>query len=134
MDESAQLVYRFITQAEIVILTIVMNNVLVKYGAQSAYGEDIPMTAMGIAMKVNSVLTNIIAGIAIGGQPIISFNYGAKQYDRVKKTYKTCVIAAVLVSTVAFLSFQLIPEYISGILETKANCTPHLLARHSEFI
>ena len=105
----------FITQAEIVILTIVMNNVLVKYGAQSAYGEDIPMTAMGIAMKVNSVLTNIIAGIAIGGQPIISFNYGAKQYDRVKKTYKTCVIAAVLVSTVAFLSFQLIPEYISGI-------------------
>ena len=105
----------FITQAEIVILTIVMNNVLVKSGAQSAYGEDIPMTAMGIAMKVNSVLTNIIAGIAIGGQPIISFNYGAKQYDRVKKTYKTCVIAAVLVSTVAFLSFQLIPEYISGI-------------------
>ena len=85
MDESAQLVYRFITQAEIVILTIVMNNVLVKYGAQSAYGEDIPMTAMGIAMKVNSVLTNIIAGIAIGGQPIISFNYGAKQYDRVKE-------------------------------------------------
>lgn len=105
----------FITQAEIVILTIVMNNVLVKYGAQSVYGEDIPMTAMGIAMKVNSVLTNIIAGIAIGGQPIISFNYGAKQYDRVKKTYKTCVIAAVIVSAIAFLGFQLIPEYISGV-------------------
>lgn len=92
-----------------------MNNVLVKYGAQSAYGEDIPMTAMGIAMKVNSVLTNIIAGIAIGGQPIISFNYGAKKYDRVKKTYKTCVIAAIIVSAVAFLGFQLIPEQISGI-------------------
>ncbi len=105
----------FITQAEIVILTIVMNNVLVKYGAQSAYGEDIPMTAMGIAMKVNSVLTNIIAGIAIGGQPIISFNYGAKKYDRVKKTYKTCVIAAVIVSAIAFLGFQFIPEHISGI-------------------
>ena len=105
----------FITQAEIVILTIVMNNVLVKYGVQSIYGEDIPMTAMGIAMKVNSVLTNIIAGIAIGGQPIISFNYGARQYSRVKKTYKTCVIAAVIVSTIAFLGFQLIPEHISGI-------------------
>ena len=105
----------FITQAEIVILTIVMNNVLVKYGAQSVYGEDIPMTAMGIVMKVNSVLTNIIAGIAIGGQPIISFNYGAKKYDRVKKTYKTCVIAAVIVSAIAFLGFQLIPERISRI-------------------
>ena len=40
---------------------------LVKYGAMSKYGEDIPMTAIGIVMKVNSVLTNIIAGIAIGG-------------------------------------------------------------------
>lgn len=105
----------FITQAEIVILTIVMNNVLVKYGAQSVYGEDIPMTAMGIAMKVNSVLTNVIAGIAIGGQPIISYNYGAKQYDRVKKTYKTCVIAAIIVSAIAFLGFQLFPEQIAGI-------------------
>lgn len=105
----------FITQAEIVILTIVMNNVLVKYGAQSVYGEDIPMTAIGIAMKVNSVLTNIIAGIAIGGQPIISFNYGAKEYSRVKQTYKTCLIAAIIVSAAAFFCFQLIPEYISGI-------------------
>ncbi|MBO5199435.1 MAG: MATE family efflux transporter [Lachnospiraceae bacterium] len=105
----------FITQAEIVILTIVMNNVLVKYGAESIYGEDIPMTAMGIVMKVNSVLTNIIAGIAIGGQPIISYNYGAKQYGRVEKTYRTCVIAAIIVSAVAFLGFQLIPEQISGI-------------------
>ncbi|MCM1061145.1 MAG: MATE family efflux transporter [Eubacterium sp.] len=105
----------FITQAEIVILTIVMNNVLVKYSAQSVYGEDIPMTTIGIAMKVNSVLTNIIAGIAIGGQPIISFNYGAKQYGRVKETYKTCVIAAIIVSAIAFFCFQIIPEYISGI-------------------
>lgn len=105
----------FITQMEIVILTIVMNNVLVKYGAQSIYSEDIPMTVTGIAMKVNSVLTNIIAGIAIGGQPIISYNYGAKKYDRVKKTYKTCLIAAVIVSSVAFLGFQLIPEQIASI-------------------
>ncbi|MBD5103647.1 MAG: MATE family efflux transporter [Ruminococcaceae bacterium] len=105
----------FITQAEIVLLTAVMNNVLVKYGAQSVYGEDIPMTAIGIVMKVNSVLVNIIAGIAIGGQPIISFNYGAKKYDRVKKTLKILSISAIIVSGIAFLGFQLIPEKISGI-------------------
>lgn len=105
----------FITQAEIVILTAVMNNVLVKYGAMSKYGEDIPMTAIGIVMKVNSVLTNIIAGIAIGGQPIISFNYGARQYGRVKQTFKLLTISAVIVSGVAFLCFQFIPETISGI-------------------
>lgn len=105
----------FITQMEIVILTAVMNNVLVKYGAMSKYGEDIPMTAIGIVMKVNSVLTNIIAGIAIGGQPIISFNYGAKQFSRVKKTFKILVASAVVVSGIAFLCFQLIPATISGI-------------------
>lgn len=105
----------FITQAEIVILTAVMNNVLVKYGAMSKYGEDIPMTAIGIVMKVNSVLTNIIAGIAIGGQPIISFNYGAKQFGRVKKTFKILTVTAVVVSGIAFLCFQLIPDTISGI-------------------
>lgn len=105
----------FITQAEIVILTAVMNNVLVKYGAMSKYGEDIPMTAIGIVMKVNSVLTNIIAGIAIGGQPIISFNYGAKQFGRVKKTFKILTVTAVVVSGIAFLCFQLVPETISGI-------------------
>lgn len=105
----------FITQAEIVILTAVMNNVLVKYGALSKYGEDIPMTAIGIVMKVNSVLTNIIAGIAIGGQPIISFNYGARQFGRVKQTFKILTISAIVVSGIAFLCFQLIPETISGI-------------------
>lgn len=105
----------FITQAEIVVLTAVMNNVLVKYGAMSKYGEDIPMTAIGIVMKVNSVLTNIIAGIAIGGQPIISFNYGAKKYDRVRKTFKILAVSAVIVSGIAFLGFQLIPDKISGI-------------------
>lgn len=105
----------FITQAEIVVLTAVMNNVLVKYGAMSKYGEDIPMTAIGIVMKVNSVLTNIIAGIAIGGQPIISFNYGARQFDRVKKTFKILSVSAVIVSGIAFLGFQFMPETISGI-------------------
>lgn len=105
----------FITQAEIVILTAVMNNVLVKYGAMSKYGEDIPMTAIGIVMKVNSVLTNIIAGIAIGGQPIISFNYGAKKFNRVKETFKILTVSAVIVSGIAFLCFQLIPKTISGI-------------------
>lgn len=105
----------FITQAEIVLLSAVMNNVLKKYGAQSIYGEDIPQTAVGIVMKVNSVLTNIISGIAIGGQPIISYNYGAGNYDRVKKTFKVLSVTAIIVSGIAFLCFQLIPDKISAI-------------------
>ncbi|MDE5898700.1 MAG: MATE family efflux transporter [Treponemataceae bacterium] len=105
----------FITQAEIVLLSAVMNNTLKKYGANSVYGDTIPQTAIGIVMKVNSVLINIISGIAIGGQPIISFNYGAKNYDRVKKTFWILTVAALIVSGIAFLLFQIFPRQISGI-------------------
>ena len=57
----------FIVQAAIVLFTAIMNNTLVKYGALTKYGSDIPVSAMGIVMKVNAILINIIVGISIGG-------------------------------------------------------------------
>ena len=39
-------------------------------------------------MKINMILTSIIIGIAAGSQPIVGFNYGARNYDRVKQTLK----------------------------------------------
>ncbi len=54
-------------------------------------------------------------GISQGCQPIVGFNYGAKNYDRVKKTYKTAAIAVTLISGVAFLCFQIFPRHIISI-------------------
>ena len=68
----------FIVQAAIVLFTAVMINVLVKYGAETKYGSDIPISAMGIVMKVNAIIINVIVGISIGGQPLISYSYGAR--------------------------------------------------------
>lgn len=96
----------FITQAAIVVVMAVTNNLLAKYGAQSVYGAEIPITALGITMKVNQIMISILVGIAAGAQPIIGYNYGSKQIDRVKKTLKWTIISATVVTIICFLIFQ----------------------------
>ncbi len=74
----------FITQFAITIVMALTNNLLAVYGAQSVYGAEIPLTATGIVMKVNQIMISILSGIATGTQPIIGFNYGARNFTRVK--------------------------------------------------
>ena len=64
-----------------------------------------------------------ILGIAQGCQPITSFNYGAKQYGRVRETYKRAVLYATLFSVAAFLCFQLFPRQILRINAIKTTNT-----------
>lgn len=105
----------FITQMSIVILISVQNNLLSKYGELSKFGADIPITVLGIVMKISQILNSIILGISVGSQPIIGFNYGAKNYDRVKKTIKIVITLSVIVSSTAFILFQLIPDKLIAI-------------------
>lgn len=100
----------FITQMAIVIVMAFENNLLGKYGAESEFGSEIPITVLGIVMKISQILNSIVIGIAAGAQPIIGYNYGAEKYDRVKKTLKTVLGLSVAVSTVAFILFQTIPD------------------------
>lgn len=93
----------FITQFAITIVMALTNNLLAKYGAQSVYGAEIPLTATGIVMKVNQIMIAILLGIATGTQPIIGYNYGAKSYHRVKKALEISLIASEIVSVAAFL-------------------------------
>ena len=88
----------------------VENNLLGKYGEQSKYGAEIPITVIGIVMKINQILNSIIIGIAVGSQPILGYNYGARKFDRVKETLKIVVGLSVVISTVAFILFQTIPD------------------------
>ncbi len=86
------------------------NNLLGKYGANSKYGAEIPITVLGIVMKINQILNSIIIGIAAGSQPIFGYNYGARKYDRVKKALKIVLGSSVIISTIAFILFQTIPD------------------------
>jgi len=94
---------------------IVMNNTLVHYGEQSVYGRDIPLACVGIISKVNVIFSSIILGISQSCQPIFGFNFGAGNYNRVKKTFKVAIIAVTLISVIAFLSYQIFPRQLIRI-------------------
>ena len=100
----------FITQMSIVCVMTAENNLLGKYGAESKFGAEIPITVLGIVMKISQILNSIIIGIAAGSQPIFGYNYGARKYDRVKQTLKIVLGSSVVISTIAFILFQTIPD------------------------
>lgn len=105
----------FITQMSFVFVMAVENNLLAKYGNESKFGSEIPITVLGIVMKISQILNSIIIGIAAGAQPILGYNYGAGKYDRVKKTLKTVLGLGVIISTIAFILFQTIPDKLISI-------------------
>lgn len=111
----------FITQLAIVVVAILCNIQLAKYGALSKYGADIPIAIIGIQSKIFTVVLNLVVGIVLGCQPIISFNMGAKKYDRVKELYRKimgCTIAIGLVFTALFV---LAPNFVIGLFGVPSN-------------
>lgn len=105
----------FINQLAMMIVQIVLNNFLRKYGGMSEFGESIPIACAGIIMKVNQIVFAIIIGIGQGTQPIESYNYGAKKYKRVKEAYKLAVVTCAVISVVAFALFQVFPREILSL-------------------
>lgn len=99
-------------QLAIMIVQIVMNKSLTYYGALSVYGESIPLACAGIITKINQVYFSVVIGLSQGVQPIASFNYGAKQYDRVKRVYSLAMKCGLIVSIAAFALFQILPRQI----------------------
>lgn len=102
----------FITQIAITVVIIVLNQTLAKYGAKSKYGSDIPLSALGIVMKVNQIINSIVIGLAAGAQPIIGFNFGAQKYERVLQTYGFAVKVGLGITAIGTLIFQLCPQVI----------------------
>lgn len=102
-------------QLAMMVVQIVMNKSLKYYGARSVYGESIPLACSGIIAKVNMVFFSFIIGISQGLQPIVSYNYGAKKYDRVKRAYLTAVSVGCALSVLAFCMFQIFPRPIIAL-------------------
>jgi putative MATE family efflux protein len=104
-----------LNQIAICAVQITMNNSLRHYGALSIYGEDIPIAAFGVVMKVNSIFLSIFIGVAQGTQPIIGYNYGAGKYDRSKAVCRIASIICVVCAAVGTFAFQVFPEYILSV-------------------
>ena len=105
----------FITQATILVLFVFMNNMMTKFGAMSKYGADIPLSVYGVISKINSLYISFVLGVSIGAQPIIGFNYGAGNLERVKETLRKVLTINFVVGIIFNLIFILFPEQIAGI-------------------
>lgn len=108
----------FFNQIAMMLVQIISNNLLRHYGALSVYGEAIPLACAGIVMKVNQVYFSIVIGLGQGSQPIESFNYGAKKYDRVRKAYGFALTTGGCIGMLAFILFQAFPREILSLFGT----------------
>lgn len=98
-----------LTQLSIVVITVINNILLVKYGARSAYGADIPLAAFVVIMKLFQIVLNVAIGIAAGAQPIVGYNYGAKNYGRVRELLKLMIKWTVIVGLICMVLFEAVP-------------------------
>ena len=104
----------FIMQASESVVTICFNSSLLHYGGDIAVG------AMTILTSVMQFAMLPLQGIAQGSQPIASYNYGAKNADRVKKTFRLLVITCLTYSTLLWATVQIIPKVFVSIFTSDA--------------
>ena len=94
----------FIMQASESIVAVCFNSSLLRYGGDIAVGT------MTILTSVMQFAMLPLQGIAQGSQPISSYNYGAQNADRVKKTFRLLVITCLTYSVIFWIIVQLIPK------------------------
>lgn len=101
-----------VNQIAILVVTVVLNNLFKYYGALSVYGSNIPISASGIAVKLVGIFVSVAVGLGQGLQPIVGFNYGAGQYDRVRECMSKAMIAIVIMGTLVEACFQIFPRQL----------------------
>ena len=102
-------------QIAMTIVQIALNKSLTYYGALSVYGEAIPLACAGIITKVNQIFFSVIIGLSQSIQPIASFNYGARQYSRVRQVYYLAIRIGFVISILSFAAFQLFPRQLISL-------------------
>ena len=111
----------FVTQMTILVIVLVSNRMLVRYGAVSQYGVDIPIAVMGIENKVFTVVINIVVGIVLGCQPVIGYNIGARNYARVRRLFRQILLCTTIVGVAATLLFVLAPHMVVRMFGVPTN-------------
>ena len=91
------------------IVVIFINNALKRTGG------DISIGAYGIINRVLMLFVMIVNGFNQGMQPIVGFNYGARQFDRAIKTLKLVIVCAVCITTTGFILGHFFPNLVAGL-------------------
>ena len=85
------------------------------------FGGDVAVGAMTVLTSINQLVTMPLSGICQGGQPLISYNYGAKKFDRVKEAFFCQFGICVAYTTVFWLMLMLFPNVFAGIFTNNAD-------------
>ena len=109
----------FLMQIAASLLNFIMNKSLVQYGG------DIAISAMGIVNSIMTLMIMPLFGINQGSQPIIGYNYGARQFNRARETYKLAVIIATIITTFGFIIIQVFPSFFIKLFN---NTEPELIS------
>ncbi|MBO0456715.1 MATE family efflux transporter [Enterococcus hulanensis] len=96
----------FLLQLGNSVLNVVLNMTLLNYGG------DIAVSGMGIVNSIQTILLMPITGLVQGAQPIISFNFGAKKFKRVKETQKYAILVATIIVCLGWLATRIMPEQL----------------------
>lgn len=104
----------FALQAAAAIVSFVLNNMLVKYGAQSAIGSDGALASIGVVQRVALFTVFPLIGVAIAIQPLLGFNYGAHLFARVRTTAKDGILTATAISVFMWVIVHVFPNQIVG--------------------
>ncbi len=105
----------FARTAAMSLTSALFNNILRSLGQQLPVGGELPIATFGVIFRVMSFVFMPMIGIAQGAQPIVGFNYGAKQYNRVRKGFRLANLSATAISIIGFLIFFIFPEPILRI-------------------
>ena len=84
------------------------------------FGGDVAVGAMTVLTSINQLITMPLSGICQGGQPLISYNYGAKKYDRVKEAFFCQFGVCAAYTTVFWIILMLLPQVFAGIFTSDA--------------
>jgi len=99
----------FVLQLASSATTAILNNQLQRYGG------DLAISAFGIIFSIMFMFFMPVIGLNQGAQPIIGFNFGAKQYERVKKTLQYAIAAATVWVIIGFGATQFFPSHLVGL-------------------
>ena len=99
----------FVMQGTNSLVSIVCNNQL------QFYGGDLYVGIMTVISSVREMVSLPVMGISFGAQPVLGFNYGAKEYGRVKESIRFTTVLGTAYTVIAWLIVMLIPTQLMGI-------------------
>lgn len=110
----------FLSQISLVAAMAAINNMLRKYGAQDAtFGQvryaQIPMAVVGIVMKFFQIVISVVVGMAAGCIPVVGYNMGAQQPQRVRQLLTKLLLAETAVGAVGFVFVEFLPRQLIAI-------------------